>query len=530
MRIASCHIVLATALGILAGPALADDREICATATGEEAIAACGRLIASGKGSGTAVPYRNRCLAWNNKGEHERAIADCSEAIRLDPKFAAAYSLRGSIRMRQRDFDRAIDDYGEAIRIDPKLVSAYVNRGNVFRIKRQSDQALADLNEAIRLAPGNAAAYNSRGLVWMSKRDFDRAIADYDEAIKLAPRYAVAHQNRGIAWADKGQFDRAIADYDEAIRLDADFIGAYTNRGLAFQRKGEPDRARAEFETALAKPEKYDNGKWAHETARERLAALAASDARKNETPRAGETRAADARPDSPPPASAEVERRIALVLANAKYPDADAPLAHPIRDARALAEELRRYRFEVELLENLSKQRMRTALENFKTRTRPGTAALLYFSGFAIQSERHNYLIPVDAQIWTEADVRRDGIGIEPVLADLRERGAAVKLVIIDASRRNPFERRFRQYSAGLASIDAPPDTLVLYAAAPGQVANESGGEQSLFIAELIKEMRAPRASAEEIFKRTRITVSRASNSEQIPWVSSSLVSDFQF
>ena len=75
--------------------------------------------------------------------------------------------------------------------------------------------------------------------------------------------------------------------------------------------------------------------------------------------------------------------------------------------------------------------------------------------------------MIPVDAQIWTEADVRRDGFGLETVLGEINSRGAGVKIALIDASRRNPFERRFRSFSAGLAPVIAPNGTLVMYSAA---------------------------------------------------------------
>ncbi|MFZ1215126.1 MAG: caspase family protein, partial [Pseudolabrys sp.] len=221
---------------------------------------------------------------------------------------------------------------------------------------------------------------------------------------------------------------------------------------------------------------------------------------------------------------------RVALVIGNANYPDARTPLPTTIRDARTLADEFRRIDFEVDFKENLNKQNMQNAIAAFTGKISNGTVALLYFSGFGLDVGRQNYLIPVDAQIWTEADARRDGISVDAVLADMHRAGAKVKIIILDAARRNPFERRFRSSAAGLAPINAPVGTLALYSAAPGQVIDDSSGANSLFVGELIKELRSPNLTAEDIFNRARIGVSRASNNDQVPWVTSSLAEEFYF
>jgi uncharacterized caspase-like protein len=221
---------------------------------------------------------------------------------------------------------------------------------------------------------------------------------------------------------------------------------------------------------------------------------------------------------------------RFALVIGNAKYPDAEAPLREPINDAKDIAEELKRNGFDVEAGENLTGDAMRRALERLYARIRPSSVALIFFSGFGVQSARRSFLIPVDAQIWTEPDVRRDGISLETILSEINSRGAAVKIALIDASRRNPFERRFRSFSAGLAPVIAPNGTLVMYSAALSSVVSDSGGAHSLFVSEFLKEIRAPDLMAEETLNRTRIGVTRASRSEQVPWISSSLAEDFSF
>ena len=230
------------------------------------------------------------------------------------------------------------------------------------------------------------------------------------------------------------------------------------------------------------------------------------------------------------PSGAADRGDRFALVIGNSKYPDAEAPLKEPINDARDVADELKRNGFNVEVGENLTGDAMRHAFDRLYGRIKPGSVALIFFSGFGVQSSRQSYMIPIDAQIWTEADVRRDGFSLETVLGEINSRGAGVKIALIDASRRNPFERRFRSFSAGLAPVIAPNGTLVMYSAALSSVISDNGSDHSLFVQELLKEIRVPDLMAEETLNRTRVGVTRASRSEQVPWISSSLAEDFSF
>jgi hypothetical protein len=229
-------------------------------------------------------------------------------------------------------------------------------------------------------------------------------------------------------------------------------------------------------------------------------------------------------------PSGAVAADRFALVIGNAKYPDAESPLKEPINDARDIADELKRDGFTVDIGENLTGDAMRRALDKLYGRIKPGSVALVFFSGFGVQSSRQSYMIPVDAQIWTEPDVRRDGFSLETILGEINSRGAGVKIALIDASRRNPFERRFRSFSAGLAPVIAPNGTLVMYSAALSSVISDNGNDRSLFVQELLKEIRVPDLMAEETLNRTRVGVTRASRQEQVPWISSSLAEDFSF
>ena len=220
---------------------------------------------------------------------------------------------------------------------------------------------------------------------------------------------------------------------------------------------------------------------------------------------------------------------RIALVIGNGNYPDASAPLTQPINDARALTAALRRDGFDVDVVEDASRDDMDRAIGRLKSKIKPDSVVMLFFGGYGVQVGRESYMIPVDATIWKEADVRRDGVSIESVLDVMKEQGACAKLVVVDASRRNPYERRFRAFSHGLAPIAAPDNALILTSATPGQVVDDSKGQYSVLVAELLNNLNA-QAPAETVFNKTRVAISRASDGAQVPSVSSSLLEDVRF
>ncbi|SIO00899.1 Caspase domain-containing protein [Bradyrhizobium erythrophlei] len=225
---------------------------------------------------------------------------------------------------------------------------------------------------------------------------------------------------------------------------------------------------------------------------------------------------------------SSKKASRLALVIGNGHYPDASAPLAQPINDAHGLSAALRGNGFDVDVVEDATKDDMARAIGRLKSKIGPDTVVMLFFGGYGVQVGRESFMIPVDAAIWKEADVRRDGVSVESVLDAIKEQGAKAKLVVLDASRRNPYERRFRSFSHGLAPISPPENTIVLSAATPGKVADDSKGQYSVLVAELLNNLTA-QAGAESAFNKTRVAISRASEGEQVPSVSSSLLEDIR-
>ncbi len=257
MRSSAYCLVACLAVVVLAGlptAAAADDADTCVKQSGDVAIAACSRAIASGQfgGGELAAFYVSRGVEYKNQRGLDRALADFDQAIRLDPKNSDAYTVRGMAWKAKGDFDRAIADFDQAIRLDPKNTDAYTVRGVTWETKGDLDRAIADYDQAIRIDPKDAGAYTVRGVAWAAKGDLDRAIADYDQAIRLDPKNTDVYDNRGIAWAAEGDLDRAIADYDQAIRLDPKNASWYLHRGLSNLYAGALPTALADLEQASA--------------------------------------------------------------------------------------------------------------------------------------------------------------------------------------------------------------------------------------------------------------------------------------
>src|SRR6516164_1069456 len=152
------------------GAAAADDWETCAKASGDTAIAACTRAIASPrfKGRDLVRLYYNRGIEYDEKRDYDHAIADYNEVIHLDPIYAKAYCDRGNAWRNKGDLDRAIADYNEAIRLDPKDAGCYKNRGVANLYAGSLSKALADLNQASELKPKDA--YTALWLDVVNKR------------------------------------------------------------------------------------------------------------------------------------------------------------------------------------------------------------------------------------------------------------------------------------------------------------------------------------------------------------------------
>lgn len=220
--------------------------------TEQDSVAACSALIASGQetSEGLELVYSGRAGAYSRLGDTQRAIADYSEVIRLNPRDDGAYSLRGRLFSDLGDMQRAIADYSEAIRINPQDHSHYLNRGNVFFGQGDKQRAIADYSEAIRLRPQNAYTYISRarararGMI-----DLDLALEDANKAIDLRDDAAIRN-TRGFVHLRRGEFAEALADYDAALAEDPNLTGSLYARGIVKLRLGRTAEGQADIAAA----------------------------------------------------------------------------------------------------------------------------------------------------------------------------------------------------------------------------------------------------------------------------------------
>ena len=220
--------------------------------------------------------------------------------------------------------------------------------------------------------------------------------------------------------------------------------------------------------------------------------------------------------------------RRVALVIGNADY--RNGPLRNPVNDARAMAASLRTFGFDVLLKENLRTREIGALYREFRTRITPGATALVFYAGHGVQVKGQNYFPSVDADIDTEEDVPLQSMNLGTLLENMEEAKAGVNLVFLDACRDNPFARRFRSGSRGLAKVEAASGTLIHYATKPGSVAADGDGANGTYTAALLREMDAPGMPVELMLKQVTNRVVARTKGRQEPWIEGSLRGDFVF
>ncbi len=220
---------------------------------------------------------------------------------------------------------------------------------------------------------------------------------------------------------------------------------------------------------------------------------------------------------------------RTALVIGNSDY--ANSPLKNPVNDARSMADSLKQLGFDVSVILNANQQQMESAIDDFGRKLMAGNhVALFYFAGHGVQVDGENYLIPTDAIINRQADVRYKAVNIGQVLGTMGEAEDNLNIVILDACRDNPLPRSFRNASRGLARVEGPKGTIIGFATSPGSVAADGEGDNGVYTKHLLSNMQHPGLSIEQVFKKVLQGVNEETDGLQIPWTESSFTGDFTF
>ena len=221
-------------------------------------------------------------------------------------------------------------------------------------------------------------------------------------------------------------------------------------------------------------------------------------------------------------------EHRVALVIGNAAY--TQGALVNPVNDARAMARRLRSLGFDVVLRENLKARDIGGVYREFRSKVTPGGVALVFYAGHGIQFKGQNYFPAIDADIHSEEDVPLQSLNLGNLLDNMEDAKAGVSLVFLDACRDNPFARRFRSSTRGLAKVEAASGMLIHYATRPGSIASDGEGQNGTYTEALLAQMSAPGVPVELMLKRVANQVVAKTKGKQEPWVEGSLRGDFYF
>lgn len=246
-------------------------------------------------------------------------------------------------------------------------------------------------------------------------------------------------------------------------------------------------------------------------------------------------------------PAAAQ-QRRFAFVMGNGAYQNI-AKLPNALNDANATRAMLQEAGFDVTAATDLSLAGLRSALDVFVEKVKQGgtgSTALVYYAGHAVQLDGANYILPTDVRPETSANIPNQSLSLTEILRKLDAAGARSKIAILDACRNNPFAARELsrglalqmvdganegvRSEAGLARIDSNSGTFVAFATSPGSTAADGTGPNSPFTTAFLREAREPGLPIEQVFRRIRLAVYDTTNGIQIPWDTSSLITDVSF
>jgi len=218
----------------------------------------------------------------------------------------------------------------------------------------------------------------------------------------------------------------------------------------------------------------------------------------------------------------------MALVIGNDSYPSM--PLHNARNDARAVQKALMESGFETDLVEDAGRAAFARAVDSFSAKLQRGDVALFYYAGHGMAIDEANYLLPVDFNAQSQADVEFQSYPARQVQKKLEERGTKLNIIVLDACRNNPFHFG-RSAGGGLAAMREGEGTLIAFAAKEGQQAGDNPADSNgTYTKYLVEAMREPGLGIRDLFFRVQQRVFDATEHRQFPYVYAGVVGDFYF
>jgi tetratricopeptide (TPR) repeat protein len=379
--------------------------------------------------------------------------------------------------------------------------------------------AISNLSEYLRKNARDkkldVEAYYARGMAHYKNSAYTPAIDDFRQTI------ALGRKNKGnLYWligkclSSKGDYYQAIESFTEAAPYISDNLKQSQllfDRAFAYRKIQQKDLAEATLKRCLMlNPDHY--------MAQDALAEIVSSQ----------DQTMAKKSPD------ASTAKRIALIIGNANYNEPVGHLKNPVNDAFAIAEELKKLNFTTVVKVNQTSAEIKKAIRAFHAQLKESnpsnTVGLFYYAGHGLQVDGTNYIIPIDAAIKLPKDVERTCIPVDAALDAMQYADVKMSVMILDACRNNPFHGTEQSIAKGLAPPNPAVGAFIAYATAPGSVASDGAASHGLYTQEIIKALRVPGLSIEQVFKKVRENVLQLSDGHQHTWDTSNLVSDFYF
>ncbi len=211
---------------------------------------------------------------------------------------------------------------------------------------------------------------------------------------------------------------------------------------------------------------------------------------------------------------------RVALVIGNAAYPLA--PIADAASDARAVTAALREGGFDVVVAEDAGGPAIQDAIASFAGKLRRGAHAVVFYSGHAVQLRNRNFLVPVDARLRSAQAIADASVDLDMLLDALIVARPASAIVVLDASRDNPWQAELPGAPKGLLAVERMETISVMFPAAPGRTVTDAGARGNPAIDEWVKAIKTPGLDMTAAVARTREAVTRLTRRGQQVWTSS--------